>query len=112
MSDLWYEKDLPLDGNPSNLIITVRGHYDQSRVSIAIEFERVDLDGTHAIEIFNKAGEPGRHIVDSLQASHLLRLQKLIDALPKTWPYFRSWAISKSPDLDSFLPSTPSGKIE
>ncbi len=104
---LWYENELKVANQPLDVILSVRGHYDQSRVSINIEIERLTSNEVCVITLFSKAAEAGRHVKDSLRASYLFRLQKLLDKTPKTWDLFRPWAVQLNPSLEIFLSSIP-----
>lgn len=104
---IWYEAPIEVESCPKDVILTIKGGYQENRVSIFVQIEHMQKPDVHTISLFDKAGEAGRHIEDYLRDKHLTRLQKLVDGLPKTWTYFRSWAVHKSPELDSFLPSCP-----
>lgn len=100
----WYEAPIYVECAPKDIILTIKGGYQENRVSIFVQIEHMKMSNVYSISLFDKAGEAGRHIEDYLRDKHLTRLQKLVDGLPKTWTYFRSWAVHKAPELDSFLP--------
>lgn len=104
---IWYETPIEIESCPKDIIITIKGGYQENRVSIFVQIEHMHKPDIHTILLFDKAGEAGRHIEDYLRDKHLMRLQKLVDGLPKTWTYFRSWAVHKAPELEPFLPLGP-----
>lgn len=101
---IWYEAPISIENCPKDVIITIKGGYQENRVSVFVQIEHMQRSDVYSISLFDKAGDAGRHIEDHLRDKYLTRLQKLVDGLPKTWPYFRSWAVHKEPQLDAFLP--------